>query len=281
MSIHAVLEAKPVHTHVAEEVKKGESAISAAPTVKAQFHLTLLDASGTETKRRVVSASVSLFLQCLLIGLLLLIPLMMTDTLPTQQLLTFLEAAPPPPPPPPPAPAAATLKRATVASNIADGHLKMPSRIPQKIQAIREETSPPSVAGILGGVEGGVPGGQLQGVIGGIVSSSQSSDFVLPKLEVPQRLRISQGISAGRLAYRVEPKYPLMAQQARIEGAVVLTALISKQGTIENLQLISGHPMLVQAAVTAVAQWRYRPYLLNGEPVEIETTITVNFKLNS
>jgi protein TonB len=79
--------------------------------------------------------------------------------------------------------------------------------------------------------------------------------------------------------HKVQPDYPPLARQARIQGAVVLQAVISRDGAIENLQVLSGHPMLVQAAVQAVRQWRYRPYVLNGEPVEVETQVTVNFVL--
>jgi protein TonB len=86
-------------------------------------------------------------------------------------------------------------------------------------------------------------------------------------------------MSEGDLIRKVQPSYPPLARAARIQGTVLLQALISKQGTIEHLQLISGHPMLVQAAMDAVRQWRYRPYVLNGEPVEVETQITVNFSL--
>jgi protein TonB len=83
------------------------------------------------------------------------------------------------------------------------------------------------------------------------------------------------------LVHRVEPTYPQIARTARISGSVVLTAVIAKDGQIENLTLVSGHPMLAPAAIDAVKQWRYRPYLLNGEPVEVETTITVMFQLAS
>jgi protein TonB len=81
------------------------------------------------------------------------------------------------------------------------------------------------------------------------------------------------------LVHKVQPAYPALARSARIQGVVVLEAMISKQGTIENLRLLSGHPMLAPAAIDAVRQWRYRPYILNGEPVEVETQITVNFAL--
>jgi TonB family protein len=96
---------------------------------------------------------------------------------------------------------------------------------------------------------------------------------------VPQRVRVSQGVSAGLLAHRVQPDYPLEARQARIQGAVVLRAVIGKDGSIEKLTLVSGHPMLAPAAIDAVQQWRYRPYLLLGSPVEVDTEISVNFQL--
>ncbi len=86
-------------------------------------------------------------------------------------------------------------------------------------------------------------------------------------------------MSEGSLAYKVVPTYPPLAKSARIQGQVLLQAVISKQGVIENLRALSGPPMLVEAAVEAVRQWRYRPYILNGEPIEVETQITVNFSL--
>ena len=87
-------------------------------------------------------------------------------------------------------------------------------------------------------------------------------------------------MSTGLLIKKVTPNYPQLAKQARIQGTVVLQAEISKEGTIQNLQLISGHPMLAPAAIEAVKQWRYKPYLLNGEPVAVETQVVVNFSLS-
>lgn len=92
------------------------------------------------------------------------------------------------------------------------------------------------------------------------------------------RLRISH-VSEGDLVHKVLPVYPPLARSARIQGQVVLRAVISKQGIIKDLKLLTGHPMLVPAAIEAVRQWRYRPYVLNNEPVEVETQITVNFSL--
>ena len=86
---------------------------------------------------------------------------------------------------------------------------------------------------------------------------------------MPQRIRVSQGVSTGLLIRKVTPSYPPLAKQARIQGQVVLQAEISEDGTIQNLQLMSGHPMLAPAAIEAVRQWRYKPYLLNGELVAV------------
>ena len=124
----------------------------------------------------------------------------------------------------------------------------------------------------------------MGGVIGGIISSS-SSLAAVPRLSQPspavQRVRVSQGVTKGLLIYRVEPAYPPLAKQARIQGVVVMTALIDKGGNVQNLQVVSGHPLLAPAAIEAVKQWRYKPFLLNGQPVEVETTVTVNFRVHS
>jgi periplasmic protein TonB len=84
----------------------------------------------------------------------------------------------------------------------------------------------------------------------------------------------------GSLIHQVHPEYPALAKQARIQGAVLLRAVIDREGKIENLQVVSGHPMLAEAAMKAVEQWRYRPYYLNEQPIEVETLITVHFTLS-
>ena len=90
----------------------------------------------------------------------------------------------------------------------------------------------------------------------------------------------SSDLLAGSLVRRVQPAYPALARSARIQGTVVLSAVISKAGTMENLRVVSGHPLLVAAAMEAVSQWRYRPYILNHEPIEVETQIIVSFSLS-
>jgi periplasmic protein TonB len=214
----------------------------------------------------------------LLVGILILIPLIYTDALPKTQLMTFL-VAPPPPPPPPPPPAAAPVKVVKIVSEVVNGQLRTPTKIPQKVQMIKEEEAPPDLGsgGVPGGVPGGIPGGSTGGVIGGILSSTP---VAVPKVATPTRVRVSQGVIAGNLIKKVQPTYPALAKQARIQGHVLLRAEISKDGQIQNLQLISGHPMLAPAAIEAVKQWRYKPYLLNGEPVAVDTEVDVIFSLS-
>ena len=109
--------------------------------------------------------------------------------------------------------------------------------------------------------------------------ANSASNFALPPTPTHQAPRVSR-MMEGNLILRVQPLYPPLARQARIQGQVILRAVISRNGMIENLQVLSGHPMLVHAAIDAVKQWRYRPYSLNGEPVEVETQVTVNFVLS-
>jgi protein TonB len=239
------------------------------------FEDSLIESGNKLKTKRLATSIVSFFGQFLLLGILILIPLIYTEALPKTQLMTFLVAPPPPPPPPPPP--AAVMKVVKIQSDLVNGQLRQPTRIPQKVQIIKEEEAPPAMAGgVMGGVPGGVPGGSMGGVIGGMINSTAA----IPKVATPQRVRVSQGVSAGNLIKRVQPNYPPLARQARIQGQVVLQAEISKEGTIQNLQLISGHPMLAPAAIEAVKQWRYKPYLLNGEPVAVDTQVVVNFTLS-
>lgn len=244
------------------------------------FEDSLIESGGRLTTKRGLTTTVSFILQVALVGILVLIPLLFTEALPKTQLMTFLVAPPPPPPPPPPPAAAPVHVVKQVQTDIVNGQLRTPTKIPEKVQMIKEDEAPPpvmSAAGVVGGVPGGVPGGSMGGVIGGIISSTP---VAVPKVATPQRVRVSQGVTQGLLIRKVQPNYPPLARQARIQGSVLLQAEISKDGTIENLRLISGHPMLAPAAIEAVKQWRYKPYILNGEPVEVETQITVNFTLS-
>jgi protein TonB len=243
------------------------------------FEDSLLESGGRLKTKRGRTTTFAIILEIALVGLMVLMPLIFTEALPKQQLMTFLVAPPPPPPPPPPAAAPVKIVK-QVQTDIVNGALRTPTKIPQKIQMIKEDEAPPPVmasSGVVGGVPGGIPGGQMGGVIGGIISSTP---VAVPKVATPQRVRVSQGVSAGLLVRKVNPTYPPLARQARIQGQVILRAVISKDGSIEGLTLVSGHPMLAPAAIEAVKQWKYKPYLLNGEPVEVDTEVLVNFTLS-
>jgi protein TonB len=119
-------------------------------------------------------------------------------------------------------------------------------------------------------------GGSPGGVIGGIFKGSAAPTV---KVEAPKKVSISGGVAAGNLLQQTRPVYPPIAKAARVQGTVVLQATISKTGTITGLRVVSGPAMLQGSALDAVRTWRYRPYLLSGEPVEVETTVNVIFSL--
>jgi periplasmic protein TonB len=241
------------------------------------FEDSLIESGGKLKTKRGRTSLLAFIIEAIIVGVMILIPLIFTEALPKTQLMTFLVAPPPPPPPPPPAAAPVKVVK-VIQTDIVNGELRTPTKIPKKIEMIKEDEAPPAMAstGVVGGVPGGVPGGSMGGVIGSVLSSTPT---VAPKIATPQRVRVSSGVVQGLLVKRVNPVYPPLARQARIQGVVILQAQISKEGNIENLQLISGHPMLAPAAIEAVKQWKYRPYLLNGEPCEVDTQIQVNFTL--
>jgi protein TonB len=247
------------------------------------FEQTFVEGGRTKTPFAVM---LSFMFQCLLIGVAILIPLIYTDTLPSTQLTSFLTAPPPPPPPPPP-PAAAPVKAVRVIPRQFDAGRRMaPKSIPKEIAMIKEEELPPpsAGAGVVGGV-GGMSGGMPGGVIGGIISNIPIAAPPPPPVvkaaapAAPQRIRVGGNVQEARLSKKVVPTYPPLARSARISGVVRFNAVIGTDGHIQNLQLVSGHPLLVPSAQAAVTQWVYQPTLLNGEPVEVMTQIDVNFTL--
>ena len=231
-----------------------------------------LESSRDRSARRGWSAAASFTLQAMALSLLLAIPLFWVQGPPVLHWLQPL-AAPMAPAPPAPTPVVHERSSANSVSNILNDRLITPQHIPTATPKIddRDLGPAPDLANIrLGrGNSNAVPYGLGDAI-----------PVVTPKPPAPTHpLRISHW-AEGNLIYRVQPVYPPLARAARIQGPVQLRAIISKTGTIERLVVESGHPMLVKAAVDAVRQWRYRPYLLNEEPIEIETEITVNFVLS-
>jgi protein TonB len=249
------------------------------------FEQSLID-SGAKT-RRTTSVLISFIFQMVLLGVGILIPLLNYYELPATQLMTFL-VAPPPPPPPPPPPVAVVKVQKVVPREFDSGKLVQPVAIPDKVAVIEEDEMPQSagIAGVVGGVPGGMAGGSLGGVIGGIISSAP--DVAPPPPPpvkkapppTPKRIRVGGSVQRANLINQTRPVYPPLARQARIQGTVKLTAIISKDGSIQKLEVLSGHPLLIPAALQAVKEWRYKPTLLNGEPVEVVTQVDVNFTLS-
>jgi protein TonB len=226
---------------------------------------------------------VSAVLQAGFITVLILIPLIYTEALPKAMLSTMLVAPPPPPPPPPPPAATPVVRVRPVARLMNQGVLRAPTVIPKQVNLIKEEELPPDVAavGVSGGVPGGVPGGQAGGVLGGIIGGVTGANVPPPPKEAPRRIRVGGSVQQAQLISQIRPVYPPLAKQARIQGTVRLQAIIAKDGSVVQLEIISGHPLLQQSALQAVSQWRYKPTLLNGEPVEVVTTVDVVFTLSS
>jgi protein TonB len=159
-----------------------------------------------------------------------------------------------------------------------DQGLHAPTKIPKDIKMLKEDAAPPpQMAGVAGmaGMGSSNGAGVLGGVMGGIGTGPAIAVKPPPKPAGP--MRVSSGTMAGQLISRPDPVYPPIAKAAHVQGAVILHAVISKTGTIEDLKVVSGPPMLTASAIDAVKRWKYKPYLLNNEPTEVDTTITVNF----
>jgi periplasmic protein TonB len=148
----------------------------------------------------------------------------------------------------------------------------IPDRIAEVNDVNQNVASGPSERDFPTGFRSGRETSNVPGGLGDMV--------VIPPRPVATKPLLVSHWAEGNLVYRLQPNYPAIARQTRVQGSVELRAVISKTGTIENLIVVSGHPMLSSAAIAAVRQWRYRPYLLNNEPVEVETEITVNFLLS-
>ncbi len=201
---------------------------------------------------------------------LILIPLIYPEALP-QMAMAFLMAAPPQPVEEP-KPAVQPVHAQATQSQIHAGVLQAPTMIPDKpwIPSTQEEPMPVNVAALGDGGNGYASPDNL-------FNGRAAQPNVRQAVKSTQL--VSSGVMTGYLIYKVVPHYPSIAIATHLSGRVVLQATISKSGSIENLRVVSGPAMLQQAAIDAVRQWRYRPYLLNGQPVEVDTTVNVDFAL--
>jgi protein TonB len=217
------------------------------------------------------------FLSVLLLALIV-IPLFRTESLPKRETLTMLYLQPPP--------AAAGNATKLRAPTPPSPSIFTPTStgIPAPVQKTQE--APPPPVGTTGGVVGGVPGGVVGGALGGVSNEMLNSAPSVPVLaKSPEatpvkRIRVASRVVEANLIHDVPPQYPPEAGRARLEGAVVLMAVIGQDGSVKDVRVESGLPILAQAAIDAVKQWRYKPYLIDGEPVEVDSRITINFTLS-
>lgn len=223
---------------------------------------------------------ISLSAQMIVLAIAILIPLLYTNQLPFVALMSPLTV--PLAPPATPARQPASSQRSAASRPAPTPNIFVaPQRIPSTIATIVDAPSvmelPSSQVGVPGGVE--APGGLS--VLNNLLTKPAPPHPEPVKQAAPSTpIRVSQGVQEAKLIHKVLPIYPPLARQARISGVVRLTSIIAKDGTIRNLQVISGQPLLVGSAVDAVRQWVYRPTLLNGEPVEVLCPIDVTFNLN-
>ncbi|HLN80941.1 MAG TPA: TonB family protein [Thermoanaerobaculia bacterium] len=229
--------------------------------------------------RKALSLPVSLALHLVVIGLAVGASIWFVEDVPEPPIpVTFYAAAPPPPPPPPaaaPKPAASkpeAPKQLPVKPSEMTAPTVIPEKIPEPLAAPEPEA--PATEGVEGGVEGGVPGGVMGGVLGGVVGGTGPGTGDEP-------LRVGGDVKAPQLVNRVEPSYPEAARKARMEGVVILEAIITASGNVEDVKVLkSVNPLLDAAATRAVSQWRYRPATLNGRAVRVYLTVTVTFNLH-
>jgi protein TonB len=224
----------------------------------------------------------TLFFESILIGMLVLVPLIYTQALPKQLLIDEIHISPPPGPPP----VHPTGQRARPAPHAAVDGFTAPPIIPVGIVPIAEPPEPlQAQAGPGGPIIPGAPDG-FGGNYGFVPGGDPGHNELPPPPPVvqatphPSLLRLSSGVVAAKAVYQPKPVYPPLAMTARIQGTVVLQAIIGKDGVVQDLKVVSGHPLLVRAAMEAVKTWQYQPTLLNNEPVDVLTEVDVQFNLS-
>ena len=239
----------------------------------------MLERSSTRQKRHPLKWAVSLGAHVAVLFLLLLLPLYFSQGLDLQRFNTTLLVAPLPPAaaPPPPPPAAIARVVHTTPKTFTPGKLTAPSFVPKSV-AIANDAAPPEVAlmGVQGGIPGGITGGQAGGILGGVISGAVAPP--VPVSEGPKKpVRVGGDVKPPRLLSGPAPIYPILAQQSHIQGIVVIEAIIDERGNVVEMHAISGHPLLIPAAMKAVSQRKYAPTILDGEATPLNLRVEVTF----
>src|SRR5271166_1161052 len=281
-----------VETLVLEPPKPSEptrqSAVIARNRIEeGSFQSSMIEFNRMKGSSRTLDILISLFLNLAVLSGPVLAGLYVTDTLNLKQYAATFLVAPPPPPPPPPAPAAMAVKAPPVHRVFENsGKLLAPTVIPRNVAEIKEAPLPSDADGMdgaLGGVPGGVAGGTMGGVLGGDsggVRTTAAAPIAPKELRSKAPVRVGGHVRAPQIIRRVEPTYPPLARQTRLQGVVVIDAVLDETGNVVAMKVVSGHPLLIDAALNAVRQWKYQPTYLNDEPTAVQMNITVTFSLS-
>jgi len=259
------------------------------------FEDCLVESAGKIKTKKSRTVAVSATLHGLLIAVLILVPLVFTDQIEGARLTSILLEPPPPPPAPPPAAAVSVAKPAVREVPQVDPQaLIEPVSIPKEIATIVDPVGDSSGNAVPGGVPNGSVSGGKSFADFTLLRPSEPPRGAAPPLPPPppppppppvikrsEPQRIGGDVQAGKLIYHPSPAYPSLAKTAHVEGSVVLQAMIAEDGTVQSLRVISQtSPLLLSGVIETVKTWKYIPTLLNNEPVEVLTTITINFNLH-
>lgn len=248
------------------------------------FQASMLEYNRMKSGSRLRDTLISLAVNTCLLVAPVFAGLYFTDSLDLRQFASTFLVAPPPPPPPPPA-AAPLIKAAPVHRVFENsGKLVAPTVVPKEIAMLKEAPIPDveGMGGVAGGVPGGVAGGSMGGVLGGVIGGTAISAPIAPKEKGPRApVRVGGRVKQPTLITRVDPRYPPLAIQTRMQGTVVVDAIIDEHGDVVEVRVVSGPPLLMQSALDAVRQWKYQPTFLNDQPVAVQLNVIVEFKLGN
>ena len=269
-----------IHTRIAALLTKDDkhAPIPPSPQRVEEDSLFREIEAGAKLGRNPLAGTGALALQCLLLLAVVIIPLFRTEPLPKRRTLTMLYLQPPR--------AAAGNGMKLRAPTPASSTTFTPASTGILAPVHKTQEAPPPPVGTASGVGGGVPGGMVGGVSGGVFGEMQNSAPSVPVLEKSpvltpvKRIRVAARVAEANLIHDVTPQYPPEAGRSRLEGTVLLMAVIGTDGSVKDVRVESGLPILAQAAIDAVRQWRYKPYMIDGEPVEVDSRITINFTLS-
>ena len=266
--------------------RKAAGSLRLPPTMNNDVFLNaLLEMPTTQqTRRSPLKWLSAMGFHIVIVAALIIVPLYTKGTIHLNEYHEIPVVAPPPPLAPPPAPAGGTvaphITHPKAKLNYMLQQLTAPTAIPKTVSAGSDNVG--EAAPDFGGVEGGVPGGVIGGQIGGVLGGTGTSAPTPPPAPRPVQkiVRVGSHIKPPRQTYSADPVYPPLARETHIWGTVVVDAVIDEHGNVVQARVVSGHPLLMDAALKAVLLWKYEPTTLNGQPVSVELQVQVHFKLN-